>query len=168
MKSHAKSKVEVSMPPMPKHHASEGRVERSNNLTDRYLYRPLNSGQKFEMSKQPQKLRCYVFVFKIKFIICHPAFLFLLILLTVPNTDIIYRNYMIGRLIMPLFEYICRKCGNRFEALVLGSTRPVCPSCQSPELEQELSTFAMGHNSGSATAAATSGEAACVSGGSSG
>jgi len=67
---------------------------------------------------------------------------------------------------MPLFEYVCMKCGHRFEALVLGSQRPVCPNCQSGELEQEISAFAMGHEGrqGSGTASARP-AAGCASGG---
>jgi putative FmdB family regulatory protein len=61
---------------------------------------------------------------------------------------------------MPLYEYICKECGLRFEALVIGSNRPACPSCQSLELEQEISAFSMGNNSGSDIAA---GETGCNS-----
>jgi len=42
---------------------------------------------------------------------------------------------------MPLFEYQCRSCGHRFEALVIGSRTPVCPRCQSEDLDKQFSTF---------------------------
>ena len=43
---------------------------------------------------------------------------------------------------MPIYEYQCRSCGNRFEYLVLPTTpEPACPSCQGRELEQLLSLF---------------------------
>lgn len=45
---------------------------------------------------------------------------------------------------MPIFEYICQECGHHFEALVMGSKRTECPSCQSARLEQQLSAFAVG------------------------
>ena len=46
---------------------------------------------------------------------------------------------------MPLFEYLCRSCGCRFEALVVGTRRPeVCPECESPEIEKQYSTFGLG------------------------
>ena len=45
---------------------------------------------------------------------------------------------------MPLFEYVCRTCGHRFEALVVGSRTPVCPRCASGELEKQHSTFGFG------------------------
>lgn len=44
---------------------------------------------------------------------------------------------------MPIFEYQCRKCSNQFELLVLKGTVAECPSCQSQELDQLLSTFGM-------------------------
>ena len=45
---------------------------------------------------------------------------------------------------MPIFEYLCRDCGDRFEALVRGSAPPACPSCHSARLEQQVSVFAVG------------------------
>jgi putative FmdB family regulatory protein len=49
---------------------------------------------------------------------------------------------------MPIYEYACRGCGHRFERLVRRSSDPVeqrvtCPSCQSDDLEQLLSLFAV-------------------------
>jgi len=49
---------------------------------------------------------------------------------------------------MPLFEYACKKCGHQFETLVMGSTKPVCPECNSAKLEKMLSTFAVSSNGG--------------------
>jgi len=40
---------------------------------------------------------------------------------------------------MPIYEYECSACGDRFELLVLGSTAPACPSCDSRDLERLLS-----------------------------
>ena len=40
---------------------------------------------------------------------------------------------------MPIYEYACTSCGERFELLVLGSTAPACPSCESRDLERLLS-----------------------------
>jgi len=48
---------------------------------------------------------------------------------------------------MPIFDYECRKCGDRFELLVLKGTVAACPSCQSQELEQKISSFAMSSES---------------------
>jgi putative FmdB family regulatory protein len=45
---------------------------------------------------------------------------------------------------MPIYEYQCRKCANEFELLILkGSPTPACPGCQSEDIEQLLSGFAV-------------------------
>lgn len=46
---------------------------------------------------------------------------------------------------MPIFEYQCRHCGHQFEFLVrAGATsEPMCPTCQSTELERLLSIAAV-------------------------
>ncbi|MBX3644928.1 MAG: zinc ribbon domain-containing protein [Rubrivivax sp.] len=43
---------------------------------------------------------------------------------------------------MPIFEYACQACGNAFELLVRSDTMPACPSCQSTQLDKQLSVFA--------------------------
>ena len=45
---------------------------------------------------------------------------------------------------MPLYEYVCRKCSHKFEELVFGSAKPVCPSCKSDDLERVLSVVTVG------------------------
>ena len=40
---------------------------------------------------------------------------------------------------MPIFDFICTNCQHQFEALVRGSTAPVCPNCASVLLEKQLS-----------------------------
>ncbi len=42
---------------------------------------------------------------------------------------------------MPLFEYICKSCGEISELLVTGSRKPACPNCGSKKLEKQLSSF---------------------------
>lgn len=42
---------------------------------------------------------------------------------------------------MPLFEFTCRGCGKRFEALVMGARRAACPECGSEDLEKQYSAF---------------------------
>jgi putative FmdB family regulatory protein len=44
---------------------------------------------------------------------------------------------------MPLYEYECKACGSRFEALVRNDAPPPCPDCQSRNLERLLSMFAV-------------------------
>lgn len=48
---------------------------------------------------------------------------------------------------MPILEYVCRECAHQFEAIVLGSKVPVCPACQSSELQKRFSVFAVGGQS---------------------
>ena len=60
---------------------------------------------------------------------------------------------------MPLYEYSCRDCGERFEVLQrLGDTAEglECPGCESSELEKQFSTFAssVGPTTGAAPAPA--------------
>jgi putative FmdB family regulatory protein len=44
---------------------------------------------------------------------------------------------------MPLYDYQCRDCGERFEALVLKGNAASCPKCQGANLEQLISLFAV-------------------------
>jgi len=44
---------------------------------------------------------------------------------------------------MPLYEYRCRKCSRRFEALLFGTERPSCPKCRGHDLEKLHSAFAV-------------------------
>lgn len=44
---------------------------------------------------------------------------------------------------MPIFEYVCRDCRTPFEALVSREREAACPSCQSRDLEKQLSVFAV-------------------------
>ena len=39
---------------------------------------------------------------------------------------------------MPIYDYACRTCGNRFEALVRGGEKTRCTQCQGEDLEQLL------------------------------
>lgn len=43
---------------------------------------------------------------------------------------------------MPIYEYQCKECGTEFELLVRSDTRLACPSCDSTQLEKQLSVFA--------------------------
>jgi putative FmdB family regulatory protein len=55
---------------------------------------------------------------------------------------------------MPIFEYICQKCENHFEALVYGDEKTSCPKCHSTKLAPQLSVFAVSAKSGSTRPAA--------------
>ncbi len=52
---------------------------------------------------------------------------------------------------MPIFEYVCKECGHHFEALVMGSKKAECPSCQSAKLDQQLSVFSAGPSKSTAS-----------------
>jgi len=58
---------------------------------------------------------------------------------------------------MPIYEYRCRRCGERFEKFVRSlSARQVleCPRCGSDEVEKAISLFGVGsgpRSSGSAS-----------------
>jgi len=46
---------------------------------------------------------------------------------------------------MPIYEYLCESCGDKFEKLVRRSDDVLgsgCPSCGQKHLKQEYSTFA--------------------------
>jgi len=44
---------------------------------------------------------------------------------------------------VPIFEYVCAKCGKVFEKLILGKSQEAlaCPNCGSDRVEQKFSTF---------------------------
>jgi putative FmdB family regulatory protein len=62
---------------------------------------------------------------------------------------------------MPIYEYACQQCGQRFEALVRSDTIPECPHCHSTTLEKQLSVFAAGKSAPEAPPAPPSPCAGC-------
>jgi len=57
---------------------------------------------------------------------------------------------------MPIYEYLCEDCGNKFEKLVRNRTLNgvACPSCGQEHVKQEYSTFAARATNGSPQEAA--------------
>lgn len=51
---------------------------------------------------------------------------------------------------MPIYEYVCRACNKKFEALVQGRKKPACPGCGGKKLDKQLSVFAVSSDSGGA------------------
>jgi putative FmdB family regulatory protein len=54
---------------------------------------------------------------------------------------------------MPLHDYLCKKCDQRFELLILSSTVPTCPGCGSTRLQKLVSAPVMPGRSASIIAA---------------
>ena len=62
---------------------------------------------------------------------------------------------------MPIFEYRCEQCGNKFEAILFGEQKPECPNCHTHKLEQQLSTFSVSTRSSAPVASAGCGQSNC-------
>jgi len=65
---------------------------------------------------------------------------------------------------MPIFEYVCKSCGEKFEKLILSASRErslTCPVCGSREVKKAFSTFGTGGSSSLGAASASS----CAPGG---
>ena len=67
---------------------------------------------------------------------------------------------------MPIYEYACGGCGNRFEKLVRRFAEAVsCPACASASVDKQLSLFAVGASSSSpAFAGCNAPDAGCSTG----
>ena len=59
---------------------------------------------------------------------------------------------------MPIYEYRCPQCGEKFEKLVrFGGTEPVqCPRCQSSAPQRMISLFAQSSGAGVSTGSSQS------------
>lgn len=62
---------------------------------------------------------------------------------------------------MPIYEYVCKQCDKKFEALVRASSTVACPSCKSTSLEKQLSVFKQGMATLTSTPMTQSELAAC-------
>jgi putative FmdB family regulatory protein len=63
--------------------------------------------------------------------------------------------------IVPIYEYICKQCSKKFEALLQGSQKPSCPACQSTRLEQQLSVFSVAASGSKSSAPAAGACGSC-------
>jgi putative FmdB family regulatory protein len=69
---------------------------------------------------------------------------------------------------VPLYEYVCADCDEKFERYVRAWGEAVsCPGCESGSVEKQLSRFAMsaGPGSGSETAPPRGAGGSCCGGG---
>ena len=65
---------------------------------------------------------------------------------------------------MPLYEFQCFDCGDRFEVLFRSSSerkRPVCEGCGSRSVGKVLSTFGIGVKSGRSSGAGSHSSGGC-------
>jgi putative FmdB family regulatory protein len=44
---------------------------------------------------------------------------------------------------MPIYEYECNKCSEKFEKLVYGDTKVKCPRCETEDIKKRFSLFGM-------------------------
>jgi putative FmdB family regulatory protein len=58
---------------------------------------------------------------------------------------------------MPIFEYVCDDCGERYEQIVLSkSTKISCPKCESSKHTVQISVFAAPANGSKASSGGSS------------
>ncbi len=50
---------------------------------------------------------------------------------------------------MPIYEYVCKTCGNAFEQLIRGNEKAQCPACGKRRLAKQFSVPAA-HSGGAA------------------
>lgn len=65
---------------------------------------------------------------------------------------------------MPIYEYVCRNCGAKYEKFVRPGTGEVelrCPYCNSERVEKAFSVFGTRASGSQATASLSSSAAAC-------
>ena len=52
---------------------------------------------------------------------------------------------------MPIYEYCCDACGERFELFLRSTSQraaPICPKCGSPSARKSISLFGVGSSGG--------------------
>jgi putative FmdB family regulatory protein len=64
---------------------------------------------------------------------------------------------------MPIYEYICKKCGNEFEVLVFNKDeKPGCPECGAKNPTRKMSSF--GFSAGSKLKSSSTGTGSSCAG----
>ena len=65
---------------------------------------------------------------------------------------------------MPIFEFICARCGHEFEELVFDRQAKVkCPKCRASKVNKQLSVFAHKSDAGFTPSSGGSGCGGCSS-----
>lgn len=66
---------------------------------------------------------------------------------------------------MPLYEYQCKSCSNRFEELTYAQSDPHCPHCQTGNVQRLMSVIAVldgpSRSAGECAGPCATGEGAC-------
>jgi len=65
---------------------------------------------------------------------------------------------------VPIYEYRCSVCGEKFEKLIRGSSGTVevrCPSCNTDKVDRQISIFGFYGGSGSDSFGSYSGGSSC-------
>ena len=58
---------------------------------------------------------------------------------------------------MPIYEYVCDDCGERYERIVMSQTQKIsCPKCVSAKRTLQLSVFAAPSNGSKSSASSSS------------
>jgi putative FmdB family regulatory protein len=74
-----------------------------------------------------------------------------------------------GNLKMPIYEYLCDECGERYERIVMSQKQAIaCPKCASAKNTIQLSVFAApanGNKSSAASSSTTTSDGGCCGGG---
>jgi putative FmdB family regulatory protein len=67
---------------------------------------------------------------------------------------------------MPIYEYVCRECGERFEKLVRAWGETVaCPRCEAESVDKQVSSFAFAGAGGGSGRSSGGGGCGCGRGG---
>ncbi|MGA8221203.1 MAG: FmdB family zinc ribbon protein [Candidatus Acidiferrales bacterium] len=67
---------------------------------------------------------------------------------------------------MPIYEYLCDECGERYERIVMSQKQAItCPKCASGKKTIQLSVFAAPSNAGKSSAGSSSSSTDASSGG---
>ena len=65
---------------------------------------------------------------------------------------------------MPIYEYYCGKCDEKFECLIMGKDKPKCPSCGGAKVKRMMSACGFVSKGGSGqTTSKSAGSSSCGS-----
>jgi len=62
---------------------------------------------------------------------------------------------------MPIYEYHCDKCDEKFECLIMGKDKPKCPKCGGAKVKRMMSACGFVSKGGGMTTAKSAGSSSC-------